>query len=389
MTKNLFIAATGKDVGKSTISFALLKYLQNQNMKIGYMKPVGQRWKKSKWGKVEEDVILIKERFGLKESPSLMNPIVVKKGFTEKYLYKKIKPNLTKSILAGYKEISKDKDYVIIEGTGHAGVGSVFGHSNADVAKKLDSQVIIIANGGVGKTIDKLELSRLFFEKKGVKVIGVIINKVLPSKTEKIKKAIKKYCSIHKIKLLGIIPYSPILGNPTLGNIIDELSPQILNDTNQQGEVVDHFLVGASHVNEALNFLKAKEGKILMIIPSVRTDLAMAISNINEMKEFEKTQILALLFSGNHKPNQYSLKTLKNHNITTFWKKGDTFSVTSALSSISIKTRPLDNYKIEEINDSVINNLEIKSILRSLKTPKIKFTKLNKLKKIFNKFIGK
>ena len=102
MTKNIYFAATSKDAGKSTLSFALLEKLTQMNQKVGFMKPVGQRWLESKWGKVEEDVILMKEIFDFQEFPSDMNPIVVKRGFTEDYLSKVIKPDLSTKIIEGY-----------------------------------------------------------------------------------------------------------------------------------------------------------------------------------------------------------------------------------------------------------------------------------------------
>ena len=48
-----------------------------------------------------------------------------------------------------------EKDYVIIEGTGHAGVGSVFNLSNAQVARRLNAKVIIVAAGGIGRRLMK------------------------------------------------------------------------------------------------------------------------------------------------------------------------------------------------------------------------------------------
>ncbi len=134
MAKNLFIAATGKDVGKSTISFAMIHYLLSQNYKVGFMKPVGQRWLASPWGEVEEDVILMKQYFQFPDEPLDMNPIVIRKGYTESYLTSIVKPNLDAKIIGAYSKIANKNDIVVIEGTGHAGVGAVLNKSNADVA---------------------------------------------------------------------------------------------------------------------------------------------------------------------------------------------------------------------------------------------------------------
>ncbi|MDY6915369.1 MAG: AAA family ATPase [Candidatus Cloacimonadota bacterium] len=370
MAKNLYIAATGKDVGKSTISFAIINHFISSGAKVGFMKPVGQRWLPCNWGEVEEDVILMKEAFNFLETPSDMNPIVIKKGFTEEYLTKSVKPDLSKLILEAYNRIAKDKDYIIIEGTGHAGVGSVINQSNADVAKLLDSKVILVAKGGIGSAIDSLELNREFFESKGCQVIGVIVNKVLQEKLEKVKNNIKRYCRAHKLTLLGIIPYSPVLSNPTLGQIIDEMKPEIINETSERDIVIERIFVGAYPLKEFIEFVHKQKGALLGIFPTSRLDLLMSIPTLNKNLK-DKNRIFAILFSGNIPPSEYAMVSLKDENINILWKKGDTYSIISQLSSISIKTRSKDKFKIEEIKKIVIGNIEIKRIIKLLTNAKI------------------
>ena len=49
---------------------------------------------------------------------------------------------------------------VVYEGTGHPGVGSVVDLSNAEVAKQLESEVILVLEGGIGNTLDRLSLCK-------------------------------------------------------------------------------------------------------------------------------------------------------------------------------------------------------------------------------------
>jgi len=383
--KNIFIAATGKDVGKSTISFALLDLLIQDNKEVAFMKPVGQRWLHSKWGKIDEDVILMKQIFQFPDSPPFMNPIVVEKGFTENYLNKIVKPNHTRKILNAYQKISENKEYVIIEGTGHAGVGSVFDTSNAKVAKILDADVVLVVDGGIGSAIDKLELNRSFFINHGVKVIGVMVNKVIPEKSEKIKKAIRNYCKIHKIKFLGIIPYSPILSHPTLGQIINELNPKIIYETNGRKTVIDSFAIGATNLEEFIEYIKNMRGNILLILPSLRLDMIFTIPNLKNFFENENTKIHTILFTGKHQPSPIAVQILIKEKINILWIQGDTYKIVSQLSTISIKTRPEDSYKIEEIKNIVISNIFYKQLFQSVSQSKIIISFLTK---VINKLIA-
>jgi len=365
MAKNIFIAGTGKDIGKSTISFALIDKLKREGYKVGFMKPIGQRWIESPWGKVEEDVVLMKKIFDLKENPEEMNPVVVDKGFTEKYLSKMIRPDLKSDIVHAYQKVAKEKDYVIIEGTGHSGVGSVIDKSNAAVAKILEARVILTVDGGIGSTIDKLELNRKFFSASGIKVDGILVNKVIEKKADKVEKYIKQYCDDKELQYYGLIPYSPILSNPTLGQVIEELNPEIIHETNERKTVIDSFVVGASTTEEFIEFLQEKEGNILLVFPAVRLDLIFAIPNLTNFMDSEKCRVHTVLFSGKHRPSEGAVKALIQNNVNVLWEGGETFTVISDLSSISIKTRPEDRSKISEIRSRVKKNINFERVKNS------------------------
>lgn len=362
MPRNIFIAATGKDIGKSTISFALIDKLKKDGYSVGFMKPVGQRWIDSPWGSVEEDVVLMKKIFQLDANPKDMNPIVVKKGYTEEYLSAMIRPDLKSKIISGYESISQNKDYVIIEGTGHSGVGSVLDKSNADVAGILNAQVVLAVDGGIGSTIDKLELNRKFFESADVKVSGVVVNKVLESKADKVEKFIKKYCQEKGLHYFGLIPYSPILSHPTLGRVIEEIKPEVIHDTGERKTVIDSFVVGASTTAEFIEFMEEKSGNVLLVFPAVRLDLILAIPNLINFTKSRNLRIHTVLFSGKHRPAPGAVKTLMDNNVNILWEGGETFTVISKLSSISIKTRAEDSTKIEEIREQVNININLELI---------------------------
>jgi dethiobiotin synthetase len=126
-----------------------------------------------------------------------MSPIAIEKGFTENYIKSGNREKLVTDIVNSFERIAKHKELVVIEGTGHAGVGSVFDLSNAKVARLLNAKVILVTAGGIGRPIDEIVLNMALFEKEGVDVIGVIVNKVLPSKYKKIEQVVKAGLHAH------------------------------------------------------------------------------------------------------------------------------------------------------------------------------------------------
>ena len=156
-----------------------------------------------------------------------MSPIAVEPDFTRKYLQSSNYDALVKRIQKAFDRVAWEKDFVLCEGSGHAGVGSVFDLSNAQVAKMLGAKVIIVTRGGIGKPIDEVALNQALFEKEGVEIIGVILNKVLPDKVDYVTEFARRGLKRKGLELLGVIPHQRMLSSPTMGLIREELDAEI------------------------------------------------------------------------------------------------------------------------------------------------------------------
>src|SRR3954451_18043834 len=183
-TPRVFIAATRQNDGKTTTSLGLIAALQQHFPRVGYIKPVGQRFVEIEEQKIDEDTVLMDSVYRMNCPLVDMSPIAVEPDFTRKYLQAANNEALVKKIQLAFDRVSWEKDFVLCEGSGHAGVGAVFDLSNAKVAKTLGCKVIIVSQGGIGKPIDEVSLNQALFEKEGVETIGVILNTVLPEKME-------------------------------------------------------------------------------------------------------------------------------------------------------------------------------------------------------------
>src|SRR5688572_2919595 len=177
-TPRVFIAATRQNDGKTTTSLGLLAALQNFYPRVGYIKPVGQRFVEIEEQKIDEDTVLMDSVYKLDCPLVDMSPIAVEPDFTRRYIECANYDILVKRIQRAFDRVAWEKDFVLCEGSGHAGVGAVFDLSNAQVAKILKAKVVIVTRGGIGKPIDEVALNQALFEKAGVEIIGVIINKV-------------------------------------------------------------------------------------------------------------------------------------------------------------------------------------------------------------------
>src|ERR1041384_8224898 len=256
-TPRVFIAATRQNDGKTTTSLGLLAALQHVYGRIGYIKPVGQRFVEIEEQKIDEDTVLMDRVYRLNCPLVDMSPIAVEPDFTRKYLQSSNNDALIKKIQKAFDRVAWEKDFVLCEGSGHAGVGAVFDLSNAQVAKVLKAKVVIVSRGGIGKPIAEVALNQALFEKEGVEIIGVILNKVLPDKVEYVSDFARRGLKRKGLDLLGVVPHQRILSAPTLNLIREELQAESLNDSTCVHNLVEDVVVGAMAVHNAMSFFKS------------------------------------------------------------------------------------------------------------------------------------
>ena len=149
-----------------------------------------------------------------------MSPVHIPRGFTKAYIAGEVVEDLGARIVRRTRAFA-DHDVLLIEGTGHAGVGAVIGLSNATVAAMLGAPAIIVSEGGVGRPIDEIVLNASLFRAQGVEVAGAIVNKVDVEAQPGIARVLERGLAPYGIPLLGVLPVRPILSNPTLEMILE------------------------------------------------------------------------------------------------------------------------------------------------------------------------
>jgi len=360
-TPRVFIAATRQNDGKTTTSLGLIAALQKHFPRIGYIKPVGQRFVEVEEQKIDEDSILMDSVYQMNCPLVDMSPIAVEPAFTRKYLQSANNEALVKKIQNSFDRVAWEKDFVLCEGSGHAGVGSVFDLSNAQVAKTLGCKVIIVTRGGIGKPIDEVALNQALFEKEGVEIIGVIINKVHESKIPEITKFVRSGLKRKGLELLGVLPHQEMLSRPTVGLIGEELSAELLNHPPTLNTLVDDVVVGAMGAQNAMQFFKPG---VLLITPGDREDILLAAGTTTFPGS--ATNMAGIVLTGGLKPGPSVLKALQALPIPVLLAKADSYQIASKVHDTIVKTRPADAEKISLIRDIVAKHINVKKIIDSL-----------------------
>jgi len=227
--RHVYLAATGQNRGKTTVSLGVLDGFGRRGLSTGFLKPVGQRTVLEDGVPADEDAVLMKQVFGLAEPLRQMSPVHIPRGFTQSYIEGAVVEDLPARIRAAHAAFIPDRDMLLIEGTGHAGVGAVIGLSNAVVAAMLGAPAVIVSEGGVGRPIDEIVLNAALFERHGVKVAGAIVNKVDLDAKPGLARTLERGLARHGIPLLGVLPYRRILSNPTLAMVLEGVQGETIH----------------------------------------------------------------------------------------------------------------------------------------------------------------
>jgi BioD-like phosphotransacetylase family protein len=361
VTPRVFIAATRQNDGKTTTSLGLIAALQQTFPRVGYIKPVGQRFVEIEDEKIDEDTVLMDAVYRLNTPLVDMSPIAVEPDFTRRYLQAANNDALVKKIQKAFDRVAWEKDFVLCEGSGHAGVGSVFDLSNARVAKLLGAKVIIVSQGGIGKPIDEIALNQALFEKEGVEIIGVILNKVLGVKVDYVSDFARRGLKRKGLELLGVLPYEQILRNPSMELIQEELGAQILNPTANLSMLVDDVVVGAMSAQNAIGYFKAGA---LLITPGDREDIVLAACASLELHQSAK--MAGVVLTGGLRPGENILKIIRSIETPFMIAKDDSYQVASKVNNLIVKTRPADAQKISVIRNIVAKNVNVKKIIEAV-----------------------
>ena len=360
----VYVGATRQNEGKTIVCLGLLHAFKKRLGKVGYIKPVGQQFSIIDGEKVDKDAVLMKSVYKLEEKLKDMSPIAVPKGFTENYILQGNKEELKKQVIESYNRISEDKDISVIEGTGHAGVGSVFDMSNAEVAKILEAPVILVSCGGIGRPIDEIMLNKPTFDAKGANVLGVIINKVHTDKFDKISEFVKKGLARKNIETLGVIPYNDVLSNPSCRELLEDIHGSLLSGEEELDNTVNRIVVGAMSPHEALNHFGPGT---LLITPGNREDIILAAMSGCLPGITKAYCVSGIILTGGVIPHKNVLHLMKEIPIPLIAVEADTFTTASKINSLIVKIRPNEVKKIKATEQLIEKYVDVDRILDLIK----------------------
>ena len=385
--RQVYIAATGRNHGKTTTCLGLLAALLDRGIDTAFTKPVGQRYAMVDEVPADEDAILMKQLFDLDDALVDMSPVHIPRGFTKSFIRGEVVEDLGSKIDLAHRNLARGHEALVIEGTGHAGVGAVVGLSNADVAARLRAPVVIVSEGGVGRPIDEIVLNQALFARRGVPLVGAIINKVDVETDPSLPDVLRQGLARNGIELLGVLPYRSVLAHPTLSMLLEQMHGELLSSGEDMDRLIEHVAIGSGQARHVLE--KIGPGSLL-IVQGDRQDIIHAVIAANETQkqlnqepglldrlrnrprfgrepdDSEALLISGIVFTNDRRPTDRDIEALRLAGIFALLVPDEIYPVASELHHLLIKTYVQHRAKIETIKQVVAEHIDVDALLQRL-----------------------
>lgn len=166
--------------------------------------------------------------------------------------------------------------------------------NNAKVASLIGADMVLIANGGLGSAFDELELNRVLCQHYGVRIAGVVINKVIPGKYDQTREYMSKaMLQTWGVPLLGCVPDQPFLGCPALADLERLFGTELIcgKEHRFRHYSVDAINVVTTNLTRFLENLRLKPARTLYLCHVTRDDLIVGF--MVSTLEFQTRYLLA------------------------------------------------------------------------------------------------
>ena len=381
--KVIYVAGFRQHAGKTLTSLGIISELKRHlpTEEIGYIKPVGQELVELSDGrKIDKDATII-EHFALPElDMEAVSPVRLGSGVTKAYLQEEDQSAITgqfeSDIMTAFERL-QDKRVVIAEGTGHLGVGGIVGLSNSRVSRLIDAEIVYLAGGGIGRTLDMIEVDFTYLRCTGARVRGVIFNKLLPDKIDQMRSLIteeyltRRFGSPDRpVEIFGFLPRVDRLDKPSMEQVA-RYFPGATVAGDVDGDAWHVPSAGVSIISQTHENLVPAEaihpGDIVILSSFSRRRLEMILEH--NARQPADRRIAGIVFTSTKETMRLdeSIDTVTNHGVPALYVPDDTHTADEKVYGCikNTKLQPYDEKKNAQIVDLFAEHFRTESFLRS------------------------
>ena len=279
MGTTLMVGSCEPFSGKSAVVLGIARHLIAANHKIRFGKPLATSFELDEFSLsdlpikiIDDDVNFVGKTLGLKEDqliPSLH--LLAPSTAEERLLSAKLDPGV------GFQALKKNLEapfegVTILEGAGSLHEGLLYGLSLGQVCESLGAPVVLVHLWENSCSVESLLAAKYLL---GDRLLGVVLNAVIPDDIERLRKEVVPSLESLGIKIFGIMPRSPLLRSVTVGELARRLEAQVICCSERLELLVETLSIGAMNVNSAMEFFRRRRN-MAVVTGADRTDIQLA-----------------------------------------------------------------------------------------------------------------
>jgi len=348
MVKVFYLSSLKERAGKSFLSIGFIQKLKKEGKKIVYFKPVGVP-KSAFTNKADPDVGFILNTVYRTDLPyDFISPVSIPDAYYIDLVDSSKKEEFLQKIRKAYETITKDMDYVIIEGNPSIKKFIRVGLDDVSIAQALGiNELIYVSTESSDRCIDNFFFTKNYFEFRKVSILGILFNKIEYEYIARIKELTEDHINKYDIPVLGIIEKSLELFSPRVNEIKEQIGGELINEQASSGlnNLVETFLIGAMNSQAALKYLRQVK-RAAFITGGDRTDLAMAALD---------QDVSTLILTGFIQPDMGVITAANKKDIPIILSPSDTYTTMRNLERLKPGIQEDEMEKVLELIEKEIN----------------------------------
>jgi phosphate acetyltransferase len=363
MEKKIFITSTEPRSGKSLVTIGLMHALQGIIPKVGYMKPIGQRYVGD--STIDQDALLVRDIFGLNDELKDINPASIQDAQADK-------DKLFERVFEASARLSDGRDVMLFEGTDYTSTISALEFDiNAELAHNLVAPVLLVASGAgkeFSQIVDSIIEAIESFQEMNCNLLGVVVNRFetesFTRDTDKLREMLLK----RNITLYGTLPSNLLLSRPRLRDVSEQLGAEIFYQGDDLSRVVTDVKILAMTPENALGYVGEIDG-YLLITPGDRVENILAAMAAQRSVFYPRFS--GMILTGNLVPGPNVRKLFKGQvesGLTILKVPDDTYSCALKVNEVSGELKKDDKEKIDLVNQLVDVHINTDQIFKELGT---------------------
>jgi phosphate acetyltransferase len=327
--RTYYLAPVGTNAALTSIALGTVRALERQRIRAAFIKPVADNYPGEEG---ESSVAFAQALFKIK----VPKPFSI--DYVENLISQGLKEQLLEEMVAMKGLAEKDVDLLVVEGLAHDSNKPLLTSLNGDIARNLQSDVILVVNAEDTDAVNIAEQIEITVQQFGgsdkVSLVGYVLTKV-PAKTDanalhRLIAQNSKLVKDGKLPLIGYTPFSPDHMAPRMLDVANHLNAKILFHGNIETARVHDIMVATRSIEYVVERLRPGA---LVITAGDRDDVLIATS----LAVLRGTPIAGLLLTSGFEPKHVIKKLCSPallKKIPVLLAEGTTYETITALGKM-------------------------------------------------------